>query len=192
MPPVWPQRLVFATIVLLIIAVGVSAAWPAGPDGRKVVNIAHRGGIADGYPENTLAAFRRAMAVGADVIELDIKGTKDARLVILHDETLDRTTDGTGPVTDFTLAELEELTAGSSEEIPTLEEVLHLKNSTRRSEPLALLPPRSGRCRCRSGRTESPGAVLYGLQRAKKGARQMPRPLPVLSRRVTCQNGPVP
>jgi len=51
----------------MMIAVGTSAALPAGSTERPVVNIAHRGGISDGYPENTLAAFRRAMAVGADV-----------------------------------------------------------------------------------------------------------------------------
>ena len=95
-----------------------------------MVNIAHRGGISDGYPENTLAAFQRAMAVGADVIELDLRGTKDGRLVILHDETLDRTTDGTGLVTDFTLEELKKLKAGGNEQIPTYEEVLQLVANT--------------------------------------------------------------
>jgi glycerophosphoryl diester phosphodiesterase len=111
-------------------AVGISAALPSGATDRPVINIAHRGGISDGYPENTLAAFRRAMAVGADVIELDLRATKDGRLVILHDETLDRTTDGTGLVTNFTLEELKKLKAGGNEQIPTYEEVLQLVANT--------------------------------------------------------------
>lgn len=105
-------------------------AAPPGSTDRPVVNIAHRGGISDGYPENTLAAFRRAMAIGADVIELDLRSTKDGRVVILHDETLDRTTDGSGLVTNFTLDELKKLNAGGKEQIPTYEEVLQLVSNT--------------------------------------------------------------
>lgn len=125
-----PERLVNPILILITVAVGLSTALPSGATDRPVVNIAHRGGISDGYPENTLAAFRRAMAVGADVIELDLRSTKDGRLVILHDETLDRTTDGTGLVTEFTLAELKKLNAGGNEQIPTYEEVLQLVANT--------------------------------------------------------------
>lgn len=130
MTRVWPVRLVYPILILIVIAAGTSAVLPCGATERRVVNIAHRGGISDGYPENTLAAFRRAMAVGADVIELDLRGTKDGRLVILHDETLDRTTDGTGLVTDFTLEELKKLNAGGNEQIPTYEEALQLVANT--------------------------------------------------------------
>jgi glycerophosphoryl diester phosphodiesterase len=95
-----------------------------------VVNVAHRGGIADGFPENTLAAFRRAIALGADALEIDLRGTKDGRVVVLHDETLDRTTDGTGRVTDYDLAHLKTLDAGGGARIPTYGEVLDLVSGT--------------------------------------------------------------
>ena len=130
MTRVWPDRLVHTILILVTIAVVTSTALPSGSTDRPVLNIAHRGGISDGYPENTLAAFQRAMAVGADVIELDLRGTKDGQLVILHDVTLDRTTDGTGLVSNFTLEELKKLNAGGKEQIPTYEEVLQLVANT--------------------------------------------------------------
>ncbi|MDH3338333.1 MAG: glycerophosphodiester phosphodiesterase family protein, partial [Gammaproteobacteria bacterium] len=92
--------------------------------------IAHRGGIVPGYAENTLAAYRRAISFGVDVIEIDLRGTRDGEVIILHDETLDRTTDGTGKVTDFTLEELKQLNAGGGESIPTYAEVLGLVADT--------------------------------------------------------------
>src|SRR5271154_2810746 len=92
--------------------------------------IAHRG--ASGHaPENTLAAFERAVELGAQFIETDIHLTRDARFVAIHDKTLDRTTNGHGPVRDLTLAELLKLDAGMwfdrqfmGQRIPTLEDVL--------------------------------------------------------------------
>ncbi len=92
--------------------------------------IAHRG--ASGHaPENTLAAFERAVALGVGFIETDLHLTRDARFVAIHDGTLERTTNGRGAVHDFTLAELRELDAGlwfdrqfSGQRIPTLEEAL--------------------------------------------------------------------
>ena len=85
----------------------------------------HRGAPAD-EPENTLRSFRRALAVGVAAVELDVQLTKDGRLAVIHDETLDRTTNGRGPVQDFTLAELKRLDAGRGEPIPSLEEVFDL------------------------------------------------------------------
>jgi glycerophosphoryl diester phosphodiesterase len=85
----------------------------------------HRGAPAD-EPENTLGSFRRALAVGVAAVELDVQLTKDGRLAVIHDETLDRTTNGRGPVRDFTLAELKKLDAGRGEPIPSLEEVFDL------------------------------------------------------------------
>jgi glycerophosphoryl diester phosphodiesterase len=86
--------------------------------------IAHRG--ASGHaPENTMAAFQLAMEQGADGIELDVMLSKDGQLVVIHDATVDRTTNGTGNVKDMTLVQLKALDAGNSEQIPTLEEVLH-------------------------------------------------------------------
>jgi len=85
--------------------------------------IAHQGGPAYA-PENTLTAFRNAIAVGADWIEMDIQMTKDGALVVMHDETVDRTTDGTGRVRDLTLEQMRALDAGNGEQVPTFEEVI--------------------------------------------------------------------
>ena len=85
--------------------------------------IAHRGASADA-PENTLAAFQLALDQGADGIELDVMLSKDRELVVIHDDMVDRTTDGSGRVQDLTLAELQALDAGNGEKIPTLDEVL--------------------------------------------------------------------
>ncbi len=73
--------------------------------------IAHRGGRGL-WPENTLYAFRNAADLGADVLEMDIRQTADGVLVVLHDETVDRTTDGSGPVAALTLSGLQRLDAG--------------------------------------------------------------------------------
>ena len=74
--------------------------------------IAHRGGSALA-PENTLLAFQRALDWwGADILELDVQPTRDGEAVVFHDDTLDRTTDGSGPVSARTLAELKQLDAG--------------------------------------------------------------------------------
>jgi glycerophosphoryl diester phosphodiesterase len=96
------------------------------------VLIAHRG-YRKRYPENTLAAFAAAFDAGARMVELDVTLTRDRRVVVLHDDTLDRTTDGCGQVRDFTLDELKQLDAGrwftprfAGERLPTLEEVLEL------------------------------------------------------------------
>ena len=93
---------------------------------------AHRGSKGT-HPENTLTSFKEAVRVGSDGIELDVHLTKDGHLVVIHDETVDRTTNGTGEIRTLTLAEIKELDAGSwfhnkyaGEKIPTLEEVLLL------------------------------------------------------------------
>ena len=85
----------------------------------------HRGAPVD-EPENTLRSFARALAVGVAAVELDVQLTKDGRLAVIHDETLDRTTNGRGRVQDFTLAELKGLDAGRGESIPSLSEVYDL------------------------------------------------------------------
>jgi glycerophosphoryl diester phosphodiesterase len=84
--------------------------------------IAHRGASAHA-PENTIAAFRLALEQGADGIELDVMLSKDGQLVVIHDDTVDRTTDGKGAVRDMTLEELKSLDAGEGQRIPTLDEV---------------------------------------------------------------------
>lgn len=75
-------------------------------------------------PENTLRSFVAAQEAGLDVIELDLHLSKDGALVVMHDTDVDRTTDGTGPIADKTLAELRALDAGRGERIPVLDEVL--------------------------------------------------------------------
>jgi glycerophosphoryl diester phosphodiesterase len=95
-----------------------------------VVNVAHRGGIVPGFPENTLSAFRRAISIGVDVIEIDLRGTLDGHVVIIHDETLDRTTNGEGEVRAHTLEQLKQLDAGGGEDIPTYEDVLRCISGT--------------------------------------------------------------
>jgi glycerophosphoryl diester phosphodiesterase len=99
-------------------------------DGDDFIIIAHRGASAQ-YPENTMAAFRGAVQMQADMIELDVMLSKDGVPVVFHDATLDAHSDGTGPVANHTLEELKKLDAGSwsgstfsGEQIPTLEEVL--------------------------------------------------------------------
>jgi glycerophosphoryl diester phosphodiesterase len=95
-----------------------------------VVIVAHRG-VAAGYPENTLAAFRGSVALGFRAIEIDLRATADGDIVIMHDETVDRTTNGTGEVGALTLAEIRSLDAGShagpefaGERVPTYADVL--------------------------------------------------------------------
>lgn len=90
---------------------------------------AHRG-FSSQYPENTMTAFRKALEVGADGIELDARLTADGQIVIMHDPTVDRTTNGKGKVRNLTLAEIRGLDAGikkgmvfENERVPLLEEV---------------------------------------------------------------------
>lgn len=77
-------------------------------------------------PENTLPAFERAFDLGAEGVEIDIQLTADDELVVIHDATVDRTTDGSGNVRDLTLAQLRELDAGDGAQIPLYSEVLEL------------------------------------------------------------------
>jgi len=86
--------------------------------------IGHRGARAV-EPENTLAALERGMAC-ADLVEVDLRLTKDGIPVAIHDATVDRTTNGTGPVKGYTIEELATLGAGNGERIPTLHEILDL------------------------------------------------------------------
>ena len=96
---------------------------------REFLCIAHRG--ASSYaPENTFAAFDKALELGVNHVELDVHFSRDGHIVVIHDDTVDRTTDGSGPVADMTLAELRGLDAGSwfgpeysGERIRTLAEI---------------------------------------------------------------------
>jgi len=85
--------------------------------------IGHRG-VAGLEPENTLRSIEKAIDLGVDQVEIDVRMTRDGQLVVIHDETVDRTTDGRGYVKDLTFSELRRLDAGKGERIPTLEEIL--------------------------------------------------------------------
>lgn len=106
------------------------AEQPTVGERKQVSNVAHRGATAYS-PENTIAAFDLAVDMKADYIEIDVQRSKDGELVLIHDTTVDRTTDGTGKVGDLTLEQLRSLDAGSwkgeqfaGEPIPTFEEIL--------------------------------------------------------------------
>jgi glycerophosphoryl diester phosphodiesterase len=143
---VWEVRLGAGSLLLGALA-GVLAGLYLGKRGGQnalafkpkdwPVNIAHRGG-AEIAPENTLEGFREGLRVGAGVLELDVHTTADGHVVVIHDATVDRTTDSTGAVREMTLAELKRLDAGyrftrdegrtfpyrgEGIRIPTLEEV---------------------------------------------------------------------
>jgi glycerophosphoryl diester phosphodiesterase len=94
---------------------------------KRVLRIGHRGSA--GYaPENTLAAIRKGIALGIDYAEVDVQRTRDGRLVLMHDKTVDRTTDGTGLVEELSYEEIRALDAGDGERVPSLAEVLSLAN----------------------------------------------------------------
>ena len=87
--------------------------------------VAHRGARAE-EPENTLRAIKRAAECGADLVEVDLRQSKDHELVVMHDATLERTTTGSGLVAAQTLQQLQKLDAGRGERIPRFSEVLSL------------------------------------------------------------------
>jgi len=99
---------------------------------NRVLVVAHRGSSGSA-PENTITAFELALESGAEILECDVRLTRDGEVVVLHDRTLNRTTNDTGPIKERTLEELKRLDAGSwfssrfkGERIPTLSEVLQL------------------------------------------------------------------
>lgn len=85
----------------------------------------HRGAAAL-EPENTLLSIARAIEIGVDALEIDVRLSKDKEIVVIHDSSVDRTTNGTGPVGSYTLEEIKKLDAGKGERIPTLQEVIDL------------------------------------------------------------------
>lgn len=104
--------------------------------GRLPVLVTGHRGFSGAAPENTLAAFRAAIAAGCDIIELDVHLSRDREVVVIHDDTLERTTSGRGNVADQTFAELKRLDAGAwfaprfaGERIPSLAEVLALSRN---------------------------------------------------------------
>ena len=125
------MRQIIVALAVAVFSLGFAIDGIAA-SGLGIVVIAHRGG-APGYPENTLPAFAHGVELGVDVIEADLQMTKDGVIVILHEDTVEYTANGTGFVSDYTFDELRKLDAGShagpefaGEPIPTLAEALEL------------------------------------------------------------------
>ena len=132
----------------LLLLLALCALWPAGdiraqrtdairkallnPNCEQVLVVAHRGNWRSNAPENSLAAIDSAIQMKVDVVELDVWRTKDGQLVLMHDKTVDRTTNGTGKIADLTLAEIKQLRLKDHSgnltvhTVPTLEEGLRL------------------------------------------------------------------
>jgi glycerophosphoryl diester phosphodiesterase len=124
-------------LALSLTVMGSGFTADAAEKEKEILNVAHRG--ASGYaPEHTLMSYKMGEQMHGDYIEVDLQMTKDGELIAMHDETLDRTTNGTGQVKDYTLEEIKELDAGSwfnekypekakteyeGLKVPTLEEV---------------------------------------------------------------------
>lgn len=118
------QRLIHISVLFL----GGAVAWAMPKPGI----IAHRGVILEA-PENTIPAMQRAIALGAGLVEIDCRYTKDGQVILMHEETLDKTTNGSGRVSEKTLSEIRQLDAGSrynkkyaGTRVPTLKEALQL------------------------------------------------------------------
>ena len=118
----------------ILLSALLASAIPAEPAPASVAVVAHRG-LAEGVPENTIAAFRQSIDHGVVIIELDLRVTRDGQLVVIHDEMLDRTTDCTGLVAEMDLARVTACDAGSGERVPSFAEVLALV----RDKPVRLL-----------------------------------------------------
>jgi glycerophosphoryl diester phosphodiesterase len=104
------------------------AVRPApGGNQRRILRIGHRG-AAGHAPENTAAAIRRGVSLGVDYVELDVQRSRDGHLIVMHDEFVDRTTDGTGPVSEMTWDELQRLDAGNGERVLCVEGALAAVN----------------------------------------------------------------
>jgi glycerophosphoryl diester phosphodiesterase len=103
----------------------IRARYEAAHDEGRPLLGGHRGNPAEN-PENTMRSFRSAIGIGCDLIECDVHLSADGRLVVIHDHTLERTTNGAGLVRDHTAAELRKLNAGQGEKIPLLQEVIEL------------------------------------------------------------------
>jgi glycerophosphoryl diester phosphodiesterase len=102
-------RVTLALTLLLLSAAPASAQNPWLQ--RRVLNIAHQGGEAE-FPSNTMYAFQHSVKAGADMLELDVGVTKDGKVVVMHDTTLDRTTNGHGTIASHTLKQISKLDAG--------------------------------------------------------------------------------
>lgn len=131
------SRLALVALALGALAALTGTPAPAARISAQISVAAHRGGALL-WPENSLLAFESAVKLGADYLELDVHLSRDGEVVVIHDPTLDRTTTGTGPVRERTLAELRTLAlkdrdgAATRERVPTLDEVVQVAARGRR------------------------------------------------------------
>jgi glycerophosphoryl diester phosphodiesterase len=137
----WLLRLIMAIVILLVVVyVGLVIRSQPMPDHPFFVDnqflvIAHQGG--DGLrPSNTMSAFENAVALGVDVLEMDIHSTQDGILVTIHDATIDRTTNGSGRVLDYTFEALQQFDAGYH--FPTLAEEAHRSDKPYRGQGITI------------------------------------------------------
>lgn len=122
--------ILFCILPVMFVAFAADEKSKTDKKKKSILVIAHRG--ASGHaPENTIAAFKKAVELGADMYELDCLLSKDGEIIVMHDDTVDRTTSGSGKVSDLTLEEIKKLDAGSwfgeefaGEPVPTLSEAL--------------------------------------------------------------------
>ncbi|HBN74711.1 MAG TPA: hypothetical protein DD473_02590 [Planctomycetaceae bacterium] len=136
-------------LLLLLFALAAAYANVDAAEQTQPLIVAHRG-LLRHAPENTLANFRACLELRLG-FEFDVEQTKDGHLVCIHDSTVDRTTNGTGNVSDLTLSQIRELDAGSwfdpkfvSEKVPTIEEVLKLVTEYRQHEVLIAVDLKTG------------------------------------------------
>jgi len=144
--------LIFCSL-LVTSATGFTQAPSAAPQTTaQIVAIAHRGEHLH-HPENTMPAFQAAIDAGADFFEADIRTTRDGKLVIMHDETADRTSNGSGPISNMTFDQVRALDAGAKfsqdfagTRVPTFDEILDLAHGkigvyvdTKEADPLQLV-----------------------------------------------------
>ncbi|HVW76472.1 MAG TPA: glycerophosphodiester phosphodiesterase family protein [Alloacidobacterium sp.] len=150
----------FKVQIISVLGLSLAAAFSAAQAGpakqtvavRKIVVIAHRGEHLQ-HPENTLPAFQAAIDAGADFFECDVRTTSDGKLVLMHDGSVDRTTNGTGKVSQLTFAQIRALDAGSKfstafagTKVPTFDEALELAHGkigiyvdTKQADPKLLI-----------------------------------------------------
>jgi len=130
----WPRYRKCIAVLFLVCSTAVAADLPLKPPRNGGVYVVAHRGAHNGIPENTLAAYQKAFEIGVDFVEIDVRATKDGRLVSIHNDTVDAyTTDATGKVADFTLEELRAMDIGvrvgpewKGTRIPTFEEILDL------------------------------------------------------------------
>lgn len=157
----------FLAYALAVQALTISPQAPSAP----VTIVAHRG-LAVGVPENTIAAFRRSVERGVPVIELDVRETADGQLVILHDETLDRTTSCSASLAATYYVQLASCDAGGGERVPSLADALAFVRDRPARLLLDIKPGTSLRRVVREVRAGGfKGKVIFGLRRAKDVAR---------------------